>query len=70
MTKFVPNAFFETLRAAGLADSNTVRVVIDINASDIPKVYIERVADSSVIRVIQTLAGIEIKREQVPEESE
>jgi hypothetical protein len=64
MAKHIPtsNAVLEALREAGLADDNTRRVVIDIQAGYAPVVYIEKFGDESLIKVAQAVAGVEVTR--------
>ncbi|HEV7651333.1 MAG TPA: hypothetical protein VGP26_24550 [Actinophytocola sp.] len=52
----------DALKRAGLADENTRRVVIDIQADHAVVVHTEKFVDDSVIDVIQTLSGVEITR--------
>lgn len=52
----------EALAAAGIIDNldTTGRIVIDINARDVVRIYIDRFGDDRLLRVIRTLEGIEI----------
>lgn len=54
----------DALKRAGLADANTRRVVIDIQADHAVVVHTEKFADASVIDVVQTLSGVEIIRKE------
>ncbi len=56
----------DALIAAGIADDNTTRVVIDLQVGHIPRVHIERHGDDKLVEVIQTLEGVEIVREERP----
>lgn len=64
MSYLLPGPLLVALREAGIADESTRRVVINIQAGEIPQVYIERYGDKSLLKVVQTLAGIEITREE------
>ncbi len=55
---------YRALCAAGFADENTVRVVIDFKAGEGIRVHTERLADAKIINVIQTLDGVEVTREE------
>jgi hypothetical protein len=54
----------KALTDAGLCDDDTRRVVIDIQAGELPRVFVEKFGDERLIDVIQTLAGVEITREE------
>lgn len=60
MAKLVDQRLMEALRAAGLADDNTRRVVIDIQTNHPPVVYIERHGDDRLIQVVEALSSVEI----------
>lgn len=53
----------EVLREAGLADSNTRRVVIDIQTGKGVIVHTEQWGDEKLLSVIEALRGVEITRE-------
>jgi hypothetical protein len=55
MAKILSSALYDALRAAGIADANTQRVVIDIEVGSYPKVYVQRVGDGSLVDVIPVL---------------
>lgn len=64
------NAMFAALEAAGICDTSTQRVVIDIQAGAIPIIYIQKLADERLLNVIPTLEGVEIRVVELPEPSE
>jgi len=64
MAKVSADPVFGALHAAGIADNNTRRVVIDIQAGHLPVVYIERFGDEQLLNVVQTLQGVEITRDE------
>lgn len=57
---------FAALKAAGIADENTRRVVIDISVTNVVMVYVEKYADTRIIEVVTQLEGIEIKSITAP----
>lgn len=59
----ISDHYYEALRAAGIADPHTRRVVIDFPMGKAPVVYIERWGDDKLLSVVQTLNGVEITRE-------
>jgi hypothetical protein len=59
-----PRELFQALKDAGIADDTTARVVIDLNRGDAPIMYLEKYMDRSFLRVIPTLEGIQISREE------
>lgn len=56
--------FIAALEDAGVLTETggVIRVVIDAKCGDIPKVYVEMAGDEHLLRVTQTLEGIEIDR--------
>lgn len=64
MAKITADPLLAALREAGVADNDTRRIVIDIQAGHVPVVYIERYADVRLLSVVQTLAGVEIIRDE------
>lgn len=60
MSKITGGRLLEALRAAGLADDNTRRVVIDIEAECVPVVYIERWGDERLLDVVTAVAAAQI----------
>jgi len=65
-----PVELCEALKAAGLADGQTRRVVIDIRHDLRPVVYTERYGDERLLSVIQTLGGVEIDMVPVEDRQE
>jgi hypothetical protein len=58
----------ELCEALGVEDPNSVvRVVLDVRYDDIPRLYIERVADAQKIVAALTTSGIEVRREDSDE---
>lgn len=53
---------FAALEAAGLAGLDTRRVVIDITAGEVIRVYIERYGDESILRVIEATSSVKVER--------
>jgi hypothetical protein len=64
MPKFVSDPLIKALYASGIADSNTRRVVIDIQAGHAAIIHTERYGDSELLDVLQTLNGVEITRKE------
>jgi hypothetical protein len=57
----------ELCAALGVEDPNSVvRVVLDVRYDDLPRLYIERLADARKIVAALTAPGIELHREDVP----
>ncbi len=56
----------QALIAAGIADENTSRVVIDVRCGHIPVVHIERFGDDKLLEVVKTLDGVKVVREERP----
>lgn len=61
MARILADPIVDALIAAGIADNNTRRVVIDLKVCDIPLIYIERFGGDELISVVQTLNGVEVK---------
>lgn len=61
MAKIISEPVLDALRAAGLADDNTRRVVIDIQAGHAPVMYTESFTDSRILEVVAALGGVEIR---------
>lgn len=53
----------EALLAEGIADNQTRRVVIDIPVNDMVTIYTERIGDERVLKVVEALASVEVRRE-------
>lgn len=68
MALMISDKFMRALEEIGIADQNTRRVVIDFQCGHIPIVYIERYGDDKLLKVMQTLDGVEITREEVKRE--
>lgn len=51
----------DALIATGIADLETIRAVIDIDATGIVKVYLEKVGNTRIIEVVQTLEGTKVQ---------
>lgn len=62
MEKVISEPIIDALRAAGLADDDTRRVVIDLQVGHLPVVHIEKFGDERLIQVIEAVAGVEIVR--------
>lgn len=62
MAIMISDHWLSALEAAGIADENTARVIIDLQCGHIPKVYIERIADDKLLEVLKTLEGFEVSR--------
>lgn len=52
----------EALRAIGIDTDNARRVVIDIQAGEVPVIHVELIDTENLISVIRTLGGVEITR--------
>jgi hypothetical protein len=65
--KRIADDYLEALRAAGLADENTRRVVIDLQCGHVPIVHIEKIGDERLLSVVQALGGVQIARVEAPE---
>lgn len=61
MARMLAEPIQQALIAAGIADENTRRVVIDLEVGNFPLVYIERFGDDKLISVVQTLKGVEVE---------
>jgi hypothetical protein len=57
---------FKALESAGIADSNTRRVVIDIAVDSVVKVFVEKYADARIINVVTELDGVHIRSITAP----
>lgn len=66
MARILSDPIEQALIAAGIADENTSRVVIDIQVGHLPKVYIERFGDDKLLDVVKTLEGVKVVREERP----
>jgi hypothetical protein len=57
---------YKALVAAGVLpeDERVRRVVIDLQGGCFPIIHVERYGDERMIKVLQTLEGVEIRREQ------
>lgn len=58
-------SYWPALEKLGLADESTKRVVLDFHHGHVPVAYIERFVDDRILSVLQTLEGVEIKRDEV-----
>jgi hypothetical protein len=56
--------FHEALVEFGFVheDDRVRRIVIDVEANKVPKIYTERYGDSKVLKVLQTLRGVQISK--------
>lgn len=59
MAKTGPNRIEAALMAAGIADRQTRRVVIDMQAGYLPVVYIEKYGDDRVINIIEAVGSVQ-----------
>lgn len=64
MAKISDVSLIGALRDAGIADSNTRRVVIDIRAGHIPVVYVERFGDQELVQVIEAMSSVDVTVKQ------
>lgn len=48
-------------------EDRVTRVVIDVKVNDIPVIHIQRYGDTRLLKVIPSLVGVEIRRDEVPE---
>jgi hypothetical protein len=63
MSKFIrSDPLLDALRAAGIADDTTRRVVIDLKVNALPVVYIERLGDEQLLKVVEAVGTIEITK--------
>jgi hypothetical protein len=49
------------LRAAGIVDDSTRRVVIDISVGQPPVVYVEKYGDERLIAVVEALSSVAVE---------
>lgn len=63
MKRIMSRELLEALREAfDIEPDNVRRVVIDIQAGEVPMVHIEQFADERTINVIRELGGVRIER--------
>lgn len=60
--RLMDKVLLDALREAGLADDHTRRVVIDITTGEIPVIYTEKFGDENLIKVIDAVTTVEIKK--------
>ncbi|WP_431897928.1 hypothetical protein [Nonomuraea sp. bgisy101] len=62
-------SLLDALRAAGLYDEDTKRVVIDIQADHIPVIYTEKFAssDRDLLSVVTALGGVQVQIKKAEE---
>lgn len=63
MARMTSDPLIEALRKAGIADDDTRRVVIDIQAGNFPVIYVERYGDDRLISIVEALAAVEVRME-------
>lgn len=66
MAKITSKPVIEALRAAGIADDNTRRVVIDIGVNCLPIIYVEKYGDARIIEVVEAIGTVGVRYADAP----
>jgi hypothetical protein len=66
MAKIWSDGLSDALREAGLADTNTRRVIIDLQVGHAAVVHIEKYGDRSILKVIEAMTGVDVVRVEDP----
>lgn len=70
--RVVSDDLLAALRAAGLCDDDTTRVVIDIQAGHIPVIYTEKLAGrkDDLLSVVTALGGVQVEVRKAEKEGQ